>query len=190
MQSSRRGIAKQRGSFPELAQRLVAPAFLLVSGGVIGHSTCKSAGRMSHSLAKGWRTVEAHRARSSSLPTCCFCRRRSSGNSSDRASPHLIALWTKMDILQCVRDHSPLILLLVPLARNPACIQLVCTLLGILAVAGLGFVDRWGEGSTLPRLFAQYLWPTGLLVSARRRGPQFPLLGVWLVQRSFVRCPP
>ena len=61
----------------------VAPAFLMVSGGVIGINLQK---RWQDVLTfgKSWNRLCAL-DRSLSLPLCCICRRRSSGNSSDRA---------------------------------------------------------------------------------------------------------
>ncbi len=157
----------------------VAPAFLMVSGGVIGINLQK---RWQDVLAFGkawsrlWRRigqifVVAYLLH---LPTPFLWQ------FFGPRGPHLIALWTKMDILQCIAGSLSLILLLVPVVRNIRLHQFVCVALGIVAVASLGLVASWGKSSTLPVPLLNYLWPTGVGLFPLVPWAAFPLLGAWL----------
>ena len=157
----------------------VAPAFLLVSGGVIGINLQK---RWQDVLAFGknwgrlWRRIGQIFivAYLLHLPTPFLWQ------FFGPTGPHLVALWTKLDILQCVAGSLSLILLLVPLVRNARTHQFVCVALGVFAVAGVDHVARWAEVSALPRPLLSYLWPTGVGLFPLVPWAAFPLLGVWL----------
>ena len=157
----------------------VAPAFLMVSGGVIGINLQK---RWQDVLTfgKGWKRlwrrigqifVVAYLLH---LPTPFLWQFFGPGG------PHLVALWTKMDILQCIAGSLSLILLLAVPARNARVHQMICAMLGIISVASLGFVASWGKSSTLPGPLLNYLWPTGVGLFPLVPWAAFPLLGVWL----------
>jgi len=96
MQSSRRGIAKQRGSFfLNWLNGFVAPAFLLVSGGVIGINLQKRWQDVLHLWQGVAQTVERIGqifivAYLLHLPTPFLWQ------FFGPRGPHLIALWTKM----------------------------------------------------------------------------------------------
>jgi uncharacterized membrane protein len=157
----------------------VAPAFLMVSGGVIGINLQK---RWEDVLTFGkawsrlWRRIGQIFivAYLLHLPTPFLWQ------FFGPRGPHLVALWTKMDILQCVAGSLSLILLLVPLTRNARLHRLVCAALGIIAVASVSLVGGWGEGSAMPSPLLSYLWPTGVGLFPLVPWAAFPLLGVWL----------
>lgn len=157
----------------------VAPAFLLVSGGVIGMNLQN---RWDDVLAFGknwnrlWRRIGQIFiiAYLLHLPTPLLWQ------FFGPRGPHLIALWTKMDILQCVAGSLALIVLLVPLTRNPRVHRFVCVALGIAALAGVGAVARWAPSSSLPGPLLNYLWPANVGLFPLVPWAAFPLLGVWL----------
>ena len=157
----------------------VAPAFLLVSGGVIGmnlQNRWQDVVTFGKSWNKLWRRIGQifivgyllH------LPTPFLWQ------FFGPRGPHLVALWTKMDILQCVAGSLSLILLVVPLARQARVHRLACVMLGIAALASVSFVADWGPTSALPHPVLSYLWPTGVGLFPLVPWAAFPLLGVWL----------
>ena len=157
----------------------VAPAFLMVSGGVIGINLQKHWQDVV-TFGKGWNRLWRRIgqifivAYLLHLPTPFLWQFFGS------SGPHLIALWTKMDILQCIAGSLSLILLLTVPARNARIHQIICAMLGITSVAVLGIVARWGKSSTLPGPLLNYLWPTGVGLFPLIPWAAFPLLGVWL----------
>jgi uncharacterized membrane protein len=157
----------------------VAPAFLMVSGGVIGINLQK---RWQDVLTfgKGW--IRLWRRIGQIFIVAYFLHLPTPflWQFFGPTGSHLIALWTKMDILQCIAGSLSLILLLVPLTRNARVHQFVCVALGILAVASLGVVAKWAESSTLPGPLLNYLWPTGVGLFPLVPWAAFLLLGVWL----------
>ena len=157
----------------------VAPAFLLVSGGVIGNNL-RNRWQDVVTFGKSWRKLWVRIgqifivAYLLHLPTPFIWQFFGS------RGPHLIALWTKMDILQCVAGSLSLIIVLVLLVRKPRAHQLVCVALGIAALGGVGLVARWGETSALPQPVLSYLWPAAVGLFPLVPWAAFPLLGVWL----------
>ena len=157
----------------------VAPAFLLVSGGVIGNN-------LQHrwqdvvTFGKGWGKLWRRIGQIFIVAYLLHLPTPFIWQFFGPRGPHLIALWTKMDILQCVAGSLALIVLLVPLARKPRVHQLVCVVLGIAALSSVAFVARWAEVSTLPRPLLSYLWPPSVGLFPLVPWAAFPLLGVWL----------
>ena len=157
----------------------VAPAFLLVSGGVIGNNLrnrWQDVATFGTSWSKLWRRigeifVVAYLLH---LPTPFVWQ------FFGARGPHLIALWTKMDILQCVWGSLALIVVLVPLTRKPRVHQLVCVALAIAALGSVDVIARWGGTSAWPQPLLSYLWPAGVGLFPLAPWAAFPLLGVWL----------
>jgi len=95
--------------------------------------------------------------------------------------PHLIELWTKMDILQCVAGSLAIILLLVLAARTPQIHRGLCAALGVIAATSAVPVTRWIAGGVeIPKPLLNYLWPTGIGVFPLVPWAGFPLLAVML----------
>ena len=157
----------------------VAPAFLMVSGGVIGINLQK---RWQDVLTfgKGWRRLWGRIGQIFIVAYLLHLPTPFLWQFFGPRGPHLVALWTKMDILQCIAGSLSLILLLAVPVRSARLHQLVCAVLGILAVASLGYVSQWGQGSHLPIPLLNYLWPTGVGLFPLIPWAAFPLLGVWL----------
>jgi len=157
----------------------VAPAFLMVSGGVIGINLQK---RWQDVLTfgKGWSRLWRRIGQIFIVAYLLHLPTPFLWQFFGPSGPHLIALWTKMDILQCIAGSLSLILLLVPVFRNARAHQLICAALGIVAVASLACVSKWGQSSMLPIPLLNYLWPTGVGLFPLVPWAAFPLLGVWL----------
>ena len=152
----------------------VAPAFLLVSGAVIGLNLQN---RWDKGTGKMWRRVGEIFiiAYLLHLPTPLLWQFFGS------RGPHLFELWTKMDILQCVAGSLALILLLVPVARTPRIHRILCVALGIIATTSAVPVARWvASGVEIPKPVLNYLWPTGIGIFPLVPWAGFPLLGVML----------
>jgi uncharacterized membrane protein len=161
----------------------VAPAFLLVSGGVMGMN-----------LQRGWEKGTARRWRRVGqifvvayllhLPTPLLWQY------FGPRGPHLIELWTKMDILQCIAGSLAIILLLVPVTRTPRIHRGACVALGILAATCATPVARWAAVVSAPKWLLNYLWPTGVGKFPLVPWAAFPLIGVWLGPAIFncIRC--
>jgi uncharacterized membrane protein len=151
----------------------VAPAFLLVSGGVMGMN-----------LQRGWEKGTARRWRRVGqifvvayllhLPTPLLWQY------FGPRGPHLIELWTKMDILQCIAGSLAIILLLVPVTRTPRIHRAACAALGILAATCATPVASWAAGVGAPKWLLNYLWPTGVGKFPLVPWAAFPLIGVCL----------
>jgi uncharacterized membrane protein len=157
----------------------VAPAFLMVSGGVIGinlHNRWQDVVTFGRSWGKLWRRIGQILivAYLLHIPTPLLWQ------FFGPRGPHLMALWTKMDILQCVAGALSLIVLLVPVTRNARMHRFVCVALAIVALVSVPGVARWGPTSTLPRPLLNYLWPTDVGLFPLVPWAVFPLLGVWL----------
>src|SRR5260221_14161887 len=125
----------------------VAPAFLMVSGGVIGINLQK---RWEDVLTfgKGWRRLWRRIGQIFIVAYLLHLPTPFLWQFFGPSGPHLIALWTKMDILQCIAGSLSLILLLAVPARNARVHQITCAVLGIISVAALGLVSSWGRNST------------------------------------------
>ncbi len=151
----------------------VAPAFLLVSGAVMGMNLQK---RWEQGTAKLWRRVGQIFivAYLLHLPTPFLWQ------FFGPRGPHLIELWTKMDILQCVGGSLAIILLLVPVPRTPRIHRGACAALGILAATSATPVASWASGVSAPKWLLNYLWPTGVGLFPLVPWAAFPLIGVWL----------
>jgi uncharacterized membrane protein len=146
----------------------VAPAFLLVSGAVMGLNLQN---RWDKGTGKMWRRVGQIFivAYLLHLPTPFLWQ------FFGPRGPHLVELWTKMDILQCVAGSLAIILLLVPVCRTPKIHRAVCLVLGV-AVAML----RVDAGNVvIPKWLLNYVWPTGVGVFPLVPWAAFPLAGVW-----------
>jgi uncharacterized membrane protein len=157
----------------------VAPAFLMVSGGVIGNNLrnrWQDVAAFGTSWGKLWRRIGEIFivAYLLHLPTPFVWQ------FFGPRGPHLVALWTKMDILQCVVGSLALIVVLVPLTRKPRVHQLVCVALGIAALGSVNVIARWGGTSAWPQPLLSYLWPAGVGLFPLAPWAAFPLLGVWL----------
>jgi uncharacterized membrane protein len=158
---------------------LVAPAFLLVSGGVMGMNLNN---RWQDVIARGaawrkmWRRVGQVFvvAYLLHLPTPLLWQ------FFGPRGPHLLDLWTKMDILQCIFGSLSLILLLVPLTRRPDIHRIVCAVLGVMAATSTRWVDAWAAGVHAPKWLMNYLWPTGVGRFPLVPWAAFLLFGVWL----------
>jgi uncharacterized membrane protein len=157
----------------------VAPAFLLVSGGVIGINLQKRWADVLE-FGKGWNRLWRRIGQLYIVAYLLHLPTPFVWQFFGPTGPHLVALWTKMDILQCVAGSLSLILLLAVPARNARVHQIICALLGIVSVAALGLVASWGKSSTLPGPLLNYLWPTGVGLFPLAPWAAFPLLGVWL----------
>ena len=157
----------------------VAPAFLLVSGGIIGINLQKRWQDVVM-FGKGWIRLWRRIGQIFTVAYLLHLPTPFLWQFFGSRGPHLIELWTKMDILQCVAGSLTLILLLVPLVRNARAHRHLCGALGIAAVAGLGPVAGWAETSALPRPLLNYLWPTGVGLFPLVPWAAFPLLGVCL----------
>jgi uncharacterized membrane protein len=147
----------------------VAPAFLLVSGAVLGINLQN---RWDKGTGKMWRRigqifVVAYLLH---LPTPFLWQFFGSRGS------HLVALWTKMDILQCVAGSLSIILLLALVCRTPKIHRAVCLVLGV-AVAMLQ-VDAGNVA--IPKWLLNYIWPTGVGLFPLVPWAAFPFIGVWL----------
>lgn len=158
---------------------LVAPAFLLVSGGVIGmnlNSRWQEAVTRGPVWRKMWRRVGQIFvvAYLLHLPTPLLWQ------FFGARGPHLLDLWTKMDILQCIFGSLALILLLVPVTKRPEIHRYVCAWLGVMAATSAMWVDDWAQAVHVPRWLLNYLWPTGVGKFPLVPWAAFPLLGVWL----------
>ena len=163
---------------------LVAPAFLLVSGGVMGLN-----------LQNRWQDVVSFRAGGRKLwrrvgqifvvaylihlPTPLLWQ------FFGERGPHLVALWTKMDILQCVFGSLAISLLLVPLTRAPKLHALACVALGLVATTSVGVVARWAPSIAAPVWLKVYLWPAGVGKFPLVPWLAFPMFGVWLGRAIF-----
>src|SRR5712675_1004673 len=132
----------------------VAPAFLLVSGAIMGINLQNRWGK---GTGKMWRRVGQVFivAYLLHLPTPFLWQ------FFGPRGPHLVELWTKMDILQCVAGSLALILLLVPVTRTPRVHRVVCVAVGVLAAASAPVVAEWARGVRTPMWLLSYLWPTG-----------------------------
>jgi uncharacterized membrane protein len=167
----------------------VAPAFLMVSGGVIGINLQK---RWQDVLTfgKGWSRLWRRIGQIFIVAYLLHLPTPFLWQFFGPTGPHLIVLWTKMDILQCIAGSLSLILLLVPVVRNVRLHQLVCAVLGLIAAATLGLIAGWAKNSTLPGPLLSYLWPTGVGLFPLVPWAAFPLLGVWLGPAIFCAPPP
>ena len=151
----------------------VAPAFLLVSGAVMGINLQNRWGK---GTGKIWRRIGQiflvgyllH------LPTPFLWE------FFGPRGPQLVGWLTKMDILQCVAGSLAIILLLVPVCRTPKIHRLVCLALGILAGTVAVAVDAWAVDVVCPEWLLNYLWPTGIGLFPLVPWAAFPLIGVWL----------
>jgi uncharacterized membrane protein len=157
----------------------VAPAFLLVSGGVIGNNL-RNRWQDVVTFGKGWGKLWRRIGQIFVVAYLLHLPTPFVWQFFGPREPHLIALWTKMDILQCVAGSLALIVLLVPLVRKPRVHQLVCVVLGIAALSSVGFVARWAETCTWPQPLLSYLWPASVGLFPLVPWAAFPLLGVWL----------
>ncbi|HUJ08820.1 MAG TPA: heparan-alpha-glucosaminide N-acetyltransferase domain-containing protein [Verrucomicrobiae bacterium] len=163
---------------------LVAPAFLFVSGGVIGYNL-QNRWPDIVSFGAAWRRLWRRIgqifivAYLLHLPTPLFWQ------FFGPRGPHLVALWTKMDILQCVFGSLAILLLLVPLTRAPRPHALVCLALGVLAATSVSAVGRWAPAVSAPGWLMDYLWPTGVGKFPLVPWIAFPALGVWLGRSIF-----
>jgi uncharacterized membrane protein len=134
----------------------VAPAFLLVSGAVIGLNLQNRWGK---STRKMWRRIGqifiiAYLLHFPTLRLWEFFGPR---------GPHLVEVWSKMDILQCIGGSLAVVLLLVPVARTPKIHRALCAVLGIAATTSVVAVGNWAsDGMQVPKPLLNYLWPTGL----------------------------
>jgi uncharacterized membrane protein len=147
----------------------VAPAFLLVSGAVMGINLQN---RWDRGTGKMWRRIGQIFivAYLLHLPTPFLWQ------FFGPRGPHLLELWTKMDILQCVAGSLSIILLLAPVCRTQKIHRAVCLVLGV-AVAML----QVNAGNVaIPKWLLHYIWPTGVGLFPLVPWAAFPLIGVWL----------
>jgi uncharacterized membrane protein len=163
---------------------LVAPAFLLVSGGVIGlnlQNRWPDVVSFGGAWRRLWRRIGEIFivAYLLHLPTPLLWQ------FFGPRGPHLVALWTKMDILQCVFGSLAIILLLVPVTRAPKSHALVCLALGVLAATSVSAVGRWAPTVSAPGWLMVYLWPTGVGKFPLVPWIAFPMSGVWLGRSIF-----
>ena len=157
----------------------VAPAFLLVSGGVIGLNL-QNRWQDVISFGKSWNRLGRRIGQVFIVAYLLHLPTPLVWQFFGARGPHLITLWTKMDILQCVAGSLSLIVLLVPVVRDPRVHRFVCIALGIGAVAGVDSIAGWTATSALPRPLLNYLGPTGVGLFPLVPWAAFPLLGVWL----------
>lgn len=157
----------------------VAPAFLMVSGGVIGINLQNRWDDVLH-FGKSWKRLWKRIGQVFIVGYLLHLPTPLVWQFFGPRGSHLIALWTKMDILQCIAGSLALIVLLVPLVRNPRVHRLVCVALGIAAIAGINLVERWAPTSLLPGPLLNYLWPKSVGLFPLVPWAAFPLLGVWL----------
>jgi uncharacterized membrane protein len=153
---------------------LVAPAFLLVSGAVMGLNLQNRWGRGN---GKMWRRIGQIFivAYLLHLPTPFLWQ------FFGVRGPRLVELWTKQDILQCVAGSLAVILLLAPVTRRPSVHGWVCAALGVLAGTCTVAVDTWARnGVAVPGWLLNYVWPTGVGRFPLVPWAAFPLIGVWL----------
>jgi len=157
----------------------VAPAFLMVSGGVIGLNL-QNRWQDVVTFGKNWKRLWRRIGQIFIVAYLLHLPTPFLWQFFGPNGPHLVALWTKMDILQCVAGSLSLILLLVPVCRTARIHRLVCAGLGIAALAAVGFIANWGGSSTWPQPLLSYLWPPNVGLFPLVPWAAFPLLGVWL----------
>ena len=157
----------------------VAPAFLLVSGGVIGLNL-QNRWQDVVSFGKSWNRLWRRIGQIFLVAYLLHLPTPFVWQFFGPRGPHLVALWTKMDILQCVAGSLSLIILLVPVVRDARVHRLVCVALGIAAVAGVEPVAHWARASALARPLLGYLWPADVGLFPLVPWAAFPLFGVWL----------
>ncbi len=147
----------------------VAPAFLLVSGAVMGINLQS---RWEHGTVKLWRRVGQILlvAYLLHLPTLYLWEFFGPGGTS------LLAALTRMDILQCVAGSLAMVLLLAPVCRQPLLHRRVCLALGV----GLALLTVDGSNVALPKWLLCYFWPTGIGLFPLVPWAGFTLIGVWL----------
>ncbi len=157
----------------------VAPAFLLVSGAVIGMNLQNRWDDVL-TFGKSWKKLWLRIGQIFIVAYLLHLPTPLLWQFFGPRGPHLITLWTKMDILQCVAGSLALIVLLVPVTRNARVHRFVCVALGIAALATIGAVARWAANSSLPVPILNYLWPANVGSFPLVPWAAYPLLGVWL----------
>ncbi len=158
----------------------VAPAFLMVSGGVIGINLQK---RWQDVLTfgKGWSRLWRRIGQIFIVAYLLHLPTPFLWQFFGPRGPHLVALWTKMDILQCIAGSLSLILLLaVPRHGTYACTSSSALRWGSLPWRVLGTFPSGARVPICPSPILNYLWPTGVGLFPLIPWAAFPLLGVWL----------
>jgi uncharacterized membrane protein len=157
----------------------VAPAFLLVSGAVLGLNLQNRWTDVVH-FGPAWRRMWKRTGQIFLVAYLLHLPTPLLWQFFGPRGPHLIGLWTKMDILQCVAGSLAILLLLVPFARRPLLHRIVCAVLGVFAAASVPVVALWAERATVPVWLLNYVWPTGIGKFPLVPWAAFPLLGAWL----------
>jgi uncharacterized membrane protein len=165
---------------------LVAPAFLLVSGAVMGlnlQNRWDDVVRFRPAWRKLWRRigqvfVVAYLLHFPGPILWKFATPRAA---------ELMAVWTKVDILQCIAASLAIILLLVPLTRKAQSHRVVCLVLGVIAVIIVQPVALWAVGATwIPQWLLNYLGPADVGMFPLVPWAAYLLLGVWLGPAIFI----
>jgi uncharacterized membrane protein len=159
---------------------LVAPAFLLVSGAVMGlnlQSRWDDVIDFGPTWRKLWRRI-------AQVFVVAYLLHFPGPILWQFATPRaaqLLAVWTKVDILQCIAASLAIILLLVPMARTAKSHRIICLLLGVIAVISVQPAARWAAGTTsTPRWLLNYLWPADVGMFPLVPWAAYLFLGVWL----------
>ncbi len=159
---------------------LVAPAFLLVSGAVMGLNLQN---RWDDVINFGptWRKLWHRIGQVFIVAYLLHFPGPILWQFATPQAAQLLAVWTKVDILQCIAASLAIILLLVPLTRKARLHRAVCLVLGVIAVIGVQPVARWAVGAAwIPRWLLNYLWPADVGMFPLVPWAAYLFLGVWL----------
>jgi uncharacterized membrane protein len=159
---------------------LVAPAFLLVSGAVMGLNLQNRWDDVVHA-GPTWRKLWRRIGQVFIVAYLLHFPGPILWQFATPQAAQLLAVWTKVDILQCIAASLAIILLLVPLARTSKSHRIICLVLGVVTATGVQSVARLAVGATLiPRWLLNYLWPADVGMFPLVPWAAYLFLGVWL----------
>ena len=165
---------------------LVAPAFLLVSGAVMGLNLQSRWDDVVH-FRSAWRKLWRRIGQVFAVAYLLHFPGPILWQFATPRASQLLAVWTKVDILQCIAASLAIILLLVPLTRTAQFHRIVCLVLGIAAVLSTQPVARWAPATSIPRWLLNYLWPADVGMFPLVPWSAYVFLGVWLGPALFFR---
>jgi uncharacterized membrane protein len=163
---------------------LVAPAFLLVSGAVMGLNLQSRWDKVVN-FGSAWRKLWRRIGEVFLVAYLLHFPGQLLWQFAGPQGPHLVAEWTKADILQCIAASLALIMVLVPLTRLPKLHRIVCLVVGVVAATSVQPVSRWAIGSSLPLWLLNYFWPADVGTFPLVPWSAYLLMGVWLGPAMF-----